>query len=46
MSVLLPGASVTVDAMTEDGLRHAIATAENDAERDAAHRECRNSYGR
>jgi len=46
MSVLLPGASVTVDAMTGDGLRQAIATAENDAERDSAHREWRRTYGR
>jgi len=46
MSVLLPGASVTVDATTVDALRQAIARAENDAERDAAHREWRRTYGR
>jgi hypothetical protein len=46
MSVLLPGASVTVDAMTADALRQAIGRAEKDAERDAAHREWRSSYGR
>jgi len=45
ISVLLPGASVTVDAMTADALRQAIASAEKDAELDAAHREWRRSYG-
>jgi len=46
LSVLLPGASVTVDATTADALRQAITRAENDAERDTAHREWRRTYGR
>jgi hypothetical protein len=33
MSALLPGASVTVDAATADGLSRAIAAAERDADR-------------
>jgi len=35
LSALLPGASVTVDAVTADGLSQAIAAAERDAGRAA-----------
>jgi len=39
LSVYLPGASVTVDAATADGLATAIAAAERDADRAADMRE-------
>lgn len=39
MSVLLPGASVTVDAATPDGLDRAIVAAERDASQAADIRE-------
>lgn len=39
MSVHLPGASVTVDAATEEGLGRAIAAAERDADAAADFRE-------
>lgn len=45
MSVHLPGASVTVDADTPEGLNHAIAAAERDASRAADIRE-RYGHGR
>lgn len=45
ISVLLPGASVTVDAATEDGLSDAITAAERDADRAADLRE-RLGHGR
>lgn len=45
ISVRLPGASVTVDAATPDGLDRAIAAAERDASRAAGIRE-RSRHGR
>ena len=45
MSVLLPGASVTVDSATPDGLRQAIADAESDATKAVSFWE-RRGYGR
>lgn len=45
ISVHLPGASVTVDAVTADGLSQAIAAAERDASRAASIRE-RFGHGR
>ncbi|HXP18881.1 MAG TPA: hypothetical protein VN840_04450 [Streptosporangiaceae bacterium] len=45
LSVLLPGASVTVDSATADGLSVAIAAAERDATRAAGFRE-RFGHGR
>jgi hypothetical protein len=45
ISVSLPGASVTVDAETAEGLSHAIAAAERDAD-SAAHLRERLGHGR
>lgn len=45
ISVLLPGASITVDAATANGLSGAIAAAERDADRAADLRE-RRGHGR